>query len=168
MAKKQTEDLDDILGEETQDERKAAKSARLKALASPTKGGTVAKAKAAEEEVKPKKKAKEVVDEKPSRAGKTAKGDDAKPEKKAKAKKEKSNGGGEKAARGEGKYYFDPDEKAGVMAKLSKLKKPTTTREYAEANEIESFKVRLAATALRREGKLKLVKEGNTITMQPK
>jgi hypothetical protein len=168
MGKKQEVDLDDILGEESQEERKAVKSARLKALA-PQKGASdMASKKAKEKEVSV------MPDVKPAaRAKKNAKGAEVKekekPVKKTAGKaKPATNGGGEKAARGEGKYYFDPDEKAEVMKQLVKIKKPITTAEYAQANDIPTWKVRLAAVALKDEGKLKMTREGGAFTLSPK
>lgn len=85
----------------------------------------------------------------------------------AKAKPAASNG--ERAGRGGGKFYFDPDDKAAVMKLLKqKVRKATTTAEFATNNDVPTWQVRLAAVALKNDGVFKLVKTGSVLTMQPK
>jgi len=81
----------------------------------------------------------------------------------------------ERSARGEGKYYFPPDDPE--RAKIRKLiergvKQEVTTKEFAEKHDLSTWKVRLVAKQMSREkgAGLKIGRSGENggmITMSP-
>lgn len=95
-------------------------------------------------------------------AGKTAAKPAAAPKKAAKAP------AAAKSARGEGQFYFDPDEKAKLAAKIATNKKGLTTKEAAEKYEVETFKARLAMVhAVNVLEKGSIEKTGSVMTWNP-
>lgn len=136
MGKKE-DDLSDILGGESQEDRKTAKSARLKALTPKTKEKEMAKAKE---------------EGKPARAVKDAKGAKA-PAKEAKSKKESS---------GEAVTRPTVAQREEIQKKIvAKIKKPMTCSEADELLGVPGGWTRQAARALVAEGKYFLKKGDN-------
>jgi hypothetical protein len=115
-----------------------------------------------------KASADDLVGERPSKA----KGKAAAPAAKVKAKPAAKAKGKTPTARGErgsGKFYFPMAEREKLAKVIkAKLRKPTTTAEFAGAHNVETWQVRLAAKVLMRAKEIKLVKDGSTLTMQPK
>jgi hypothetical protein len=91
----------------------------------------------------------------------------AKPAAKAKPAKAKGGTAGT-GVRGQGKFYFAPDKKAALAAQLKRLKKPTTTAEYAAEHNVPTWQVRLAARVLEGEKLMALKQSGAVLTMHPK
>jgi len=102
----------------------------------------------------------------------------AKPAAKAAAKKapvkvaaktaKAKNGASDRSARGEGKFYFDPDERTKVKGRLKGLKAKASTKDIAAKLGIPTWQVRLAAKDLVAEKVLKMAKEGNVFMLMPK
>jgi hypothetical protein len=93
----------------------------------------------------------------------------AAPAKKAAAKpKAVAEPAGERSARGAGKFYMDPEEKATLAKQIGANKKPVTTKELAEKHEVETWKVRRAINeVLVPEGKGSVEKQGNVLVYKP-
>lgn len=75
----------------------------------------------------------------------------------------------ERSARGEGKFYMTPEEKADLAKKIGTLKSPVSTKELAEKYQVETWKVRRAINeVLVPENKGKVEKVGNVLQYTPK
>lgn len=86
---------------------------------------------------------------------------EAAPAKKAKVKKAETV---ERSERGQGAFYFDPDEKAALAKKIGASKKAASTKELAEKHGVATWQIRRAiAEVLVPEGKATLEKVGNTL-----
>lgn len=149
VGKQQTEDLSDIFGDEPPATKKE------KGMASKQKVNEAVAASKAKHT--PKTNGKEA----PAKAnGKAA------PAKAAAAKAPKA------AAQrgGSGKFYFPvgSKEREALKAKVAGIKKAASTKEVAKALKTETWKVRLVAVELVAVKKLKMVKDGNSFTIQPK
>jgi hypothetical protein len=85
-----------------------------------------------------------------------------------KAAKPKAEPTGERSARGAGKFYMDPEEKAALAKQIGANKKPVSTKELAEKHEVETWKIRRAINeVLVPEGKGTVEKQGNVLVYKP-
>lgn len=74
---------------------------------------------------------------------------------------------GPRGAKGTGKFYFPVEEMEALQKKVSSLKKPTSTKEIAEKFEVPTWRARLAAAALVKNGKGTLEKSGSVLVFTP-
>lgn len=178
-TKKAVDDLSDILGDTPPSTKKGATAMGTKAASAAAAAASAAK-HAAKPKVTTKGKmaavgagAARIMQKSEAAAGK-AKAPAPLPKKAVKAAagkpaKKAAAASGERSARGAGKFYFSPEDRAKVTKLLTtKVRKPTTTKEFAAANDIPTWQVRLAAVDLVAAKKMTLKKDGAALTMSPK